>query len=66
MRVRKDPGKFQEWCMANGYRAEDIAQLVGISKSTVHAYYRKDRHPNRSTMKRMEEALGINPRDFFD
>lgn len=57
--------KFREWCRENGLTAGQIAEKIGSSKSTVYAYFRGVRVPNRATMRRMERELGIDARRMF-
>lgn len=57
--------EFKRWAVENHMRAADIAKAVGISSKSVYAYLQGWRLPSRSTMRKMEEALGINTREIF-
>lgn len=57
--------KFREYCIEKKWTAKFVAEAIGCSESTVYAYFRGERYPNRRTMKRMEEALGIDTRSMF-
>lgn len=57
--------KFREYCIEQKWTAAFVAEKIGCSQSTVYAYFRGERFPNRSTRKRMEEALGIDTRSIF-
>ena len=57
--------EFKRWAVENHMRASDIAKAVGISTKSVYAYLQGWRLPSRNTMRKMEEALGINTRDIF-
>ena len=50
---------FKDWCFNNGYTAQTIADKIGCSKSTIHAYFQGKRSPSRETLKKMDNA-GIN------
>lgn len=68
MRIKEESKRnsFQKFCIEQGYTAQDVANLVGISKYTVYAYYRGERLPNRRTMKKMDEAFGIDTSKLFE
>ena len=57
--------KFAEWCREQGMTAAQVADRLGLSKSTVYAYYYGQRLPSRRTMKQMEAELGIDTRRMF-
>ena len=66
MNIRKEPNKFQRWCMEHSYTAHSIAEKIGISPYTVYSYFAGERLPSRRTMKLMEEKLGIDARKLFE
>lgn len=57
--------RFKLWCIEHGYTAKLVAEVTGISKSSVAAYWRGARKPTRAREKVLIEKLGI-PSGLFD
>ena len=58
--------KFRLYCEEHGYKAQDVADALGISLHTVHAYMRGARFPSRKILKLMNEKLeGFNNEIFL-
>lgn len=69
MRLKKGKlckNNFQRFCYERELKVEQVAELLGISKHTVYAYYRGARLPNRRTMKRFKEVFKTDPEKVFD
>ena len=58
--------KFKRWVVENRYTAKQLGSMIGCSPKSIYAYMQGARLPNRATMKKMEQALGIDTRDMFD
>ena len=57
--------QFKRWCIENRMRAADVAEELGCSVKTVHAYMQGSRLPSRKMERRMEEKLKIDTRQMF-
>lgn len=57
--------KFKVWCIENGYTIKKVAEVTGLSCSSVSAYWQNIRQPSRKTEKMLKEKLGI-PSGLFD
>lgn len=66
MRVKANPNTFQKWCIDNGYTAQTIADMLGLSKHTIYNYFSGERLPSRKTRKRFKELFKIDPDEIFD
>lgn len=51
--------KFKKWCAENGYTAQKIEELTGISRKSIFAYYQGTRAPTRKNEAILREKLGM-------
>jgi len=53
------------WLKYRGFTQLQLAQKMGVSRSSVQQHVGNDYHLRKSTVKRYAEALGITPDDFL-
>lgn len=59
--------KFKQACRENGYTARRVADVTGLSLSTVHSYFQGVRYPSRRTKRILIERLeGIEIEKIFN
>lgn len=66
LKLKRCKNNFQRFCYERELTVEQIAELLGISKYTVYAYWRGVRLPNRRTMKRFEDVFKTDANKVFD
>lgn len=57
---------FKKFCDSNGITAREVAEKLGLSIHTVHAYMQGTRFPNRNILRKFETVYGVDYRDVFD
>lgn len=63
--MAEDKKRFKAFCAANGLTAKKISEDLGISISTVWAYFQCKRTPNNKIMKALVEKYGIDVYECF-
>lgn len=59
--------KFKAACQERGWTAAKVAEMTGLSKSTIFAYFQGVRYPSRRTKRILEECLeGIEINKIFN
>lgn len=62
----KEQNGFKAFCERNGYTAPQVAEKLGISRHTAHAYMQGTRFPSRRVLKAFEKAYGVDYREVFN
>lgn len=57
--------KFKIWCKEQGFTAVDVAQRLGVSKSTVDKMW-QGRIPSRKVEKKIHDEFGIDTKKMFN
>jgi transcriptional regulator with XRE-family HTH domain len=47
-------------------RQEDLARLAGIGKNTVNRLEKNHTEPHMTTIRKLADALGVEPRELLD
>ena len=58
--------KLREYREAKGYTQEQLAQMIGVAKTTITGYERGNRSPDVSKIKKLAAALGVTGDDLLD
>lgn len=56
---------FKAWAIQNGYHACEIADAIGVSYRTVHAWMQGRQAPSRAAEKRLAEAFKVDTTKFW-
>lgn len=57
--------RFRKFCHDRGYTAAKVAEITGLSKSTIFQYFRGARTPTRFTQRMMSETLDYDMKQIF-
>jgi transcriptional regulator with XRE-family HTH domain len=58
--------KFREFCFQNNLTAKKVAEITGLSKSSVDAYCQGIRSPSPKSRAILRDKLHINISDYFE
>ena len=65
--VKTQPNHIADWCTIRGITQKELAELAGMGATQVADIKRGRReHIRPSVIKRLSEALGIEPKELFD
>lgn len=57
--------KFKLWCKEQGFTATEVAQRLGVSKSTVDKIW-AGRIPSRKVEQKLHDEFGIDTKKMFN
>ena len=49
----------------SGYTQEQLANIIGVAKTTINGYERNNREPNVLTITKLAQALGVTGNDLI-
>lgn len=58
--------RVKQYREAKGYTQEQLAQLIGVAKTTITGYERGNRAPDVEKIKKLAIALGVTGDDLLD
>ncbi|MBD5153247.1 MAG: helix-turn-helix transcriptional regulator [Oscillibacter sp.] len=58
--------RVKQYREAKGYTQEELAELVGVAKTTITGYERGNRAPDVAKIKKIAAALGVTGDDLLD
>ncbi|MBU5626515.1 XRE family transcriptional regulator [Oscillibacter sp. MSJ-2] len=58
--------RLKEYREARGYTQEQLAEIIGVAKTTITGYERGNRAPDVKKIKRLAKALGITGDELLD
>ena len=65
--VRTEPNHIADWCAIRGITQKELAELAGMGQTQVADIKRgRRKHIRPAVIKRLSEALGVEPGELFD
>jgi transcriptional regulator with XRE-family HTH domain len=61
-----DGAKLKHWRLARTMTIRDLAARSGVDHSAISLIERGKRHPHPSTIRKLAEALGVEPRELLE
>lgn len=58
--------QFKIWCKSQGFTASDVAEKLGVSKSSVYKYWQNVSKPSRKIEKKIVEVFNIDTNEMFN